>query len=150
MICNKDKMQETIKRLHAQGGRMTSQRRLIVDTLEKMSGHPTAEELYEVVRKRQPTLHLSTVYRTLRWLEQEGKVSSRRFEEDPRLERFDYAQSTEHHHFQCTSCRTVTEFDSPSMDLIVADFEQKIGARVETISLMLYGVCKTCVQNLDG
>jgi Fe2+ or Zn2+ uptake regulation protein len=143
-------MQETIRRLHAQGGRMTPQRRLIVDTLEEMSGHPTAEELYEVVKKNLPSLHLSTVYRTLRWLEQEGKVSARRFEEDARLERFDYAQSTEHHHFQCTICREVIEFDNPLLEKVKRNFELQSGAQVENVSLMLYGVCTACKQKLNG
>lgn len=129
---------------------MTSQRRIIVDALEEMSGHPTADELYEFVRERLPGLHLSTVYRTLRWLEHEGKVSSRRFEEDSRQERFDYADSIDHHHFQCTLCRNVIEFDSPFVDGVINDFEQHSGAHVENVSLMLYGICRDCERKDNG
>ena len=63
-------IQETSKRLRLQGGRMTPQRRLILQILETLTSHPTAEELYYLAHQQDPTLNLSTVYRTLRWLEQ--------------------------------------------------------------------------------
>jgi Fe2+ or Zn2+ uptake regulation protein len=139
-------MQDTIRRLHAQGGRMTTQRRQILSVLENMRGHPTAEEIYEVVRQHSPRLHLSTVYRTLRWLEQEGRVSARRFEEDPHQERFDYSLPSEHHHFQCTSCKRVIEFDNPHLLEVKIQFERETGAFVENTSLMLAGICSSCQQ----
>ncbi len=105
-------IQETSKRLRLQGGRMTPQRRLILQTLETLTSHPTAEELYHLAHQQDPTLNLSTVYRTLRWLEQEDLVSTRVFHEERRQERFDPAYPSEHHHFLCTGCKAVIEFDT--------------------------------------
>ena len=51
---------------------MTSERLLNLETLEASGGHPTADELYNMIKPHHPDLNLSTVYRTLRWLEQEG------------------------------------------------------------------------------
>jgi Fe2+ or Zn2+ uptake regulation protein len=138
-------MKETIDRLRSQGGRLTVQRRLILDILESFSGHPTAEEIYAVAKQKYPKLHLSTVYRTIRWLEQEGRLSARRFEEDNRQERFDYTPS-EHHHFQCSICKDVIEFESPLMNEVKKDFEDQKDVLVETASLILYGTCKRCRQ----
>jgi Fe2+ or Zn2+ uptake regulation protein len=148
MICNRElgAVQDTIQKLHARGGRMTAQRRKILDALENMKGHPTAEELYEAVRLQIPGLHLSTVYRTLRWLEQQGKISSRRFEEDSRQERFDYTLPSQHHHFQCTRCKTVIEFDNPLIYAIKNQFERQNQASVENVSLMFYGCCSICAE----
>jgi Fe2+ or Zn2+ uptake regulation protein len=140
-------MKETIARLRSQGGRLTVQRRLILDTLESFSGHPTAEEIYAVAKQKAPKLHLSTVYRTIRWLEQEGRVSVRRFEEDTRQVRFDYTPS-EHHHFQCSKCKKVIEFDSPLLDGVKKNFEDKIGVIVETASLIFYGTCEVCKEQI--
>ena len=67
------------ERLRAQGGRMTIQRRLIFSLLDSLGEHPTAEELLILAREQDPDLNLSTVYRTLRWLEAENLVSSRVF-----------------------------------------------------------------------
>jgi Fe2+ or Zn2+ uptake regulation protein len=143
-------VQETINHLHTQGRRMTEQRRIILDTLENMSGHPSAEELYEVVKEQAPRLHISTVYRTLRWLEQEGRVSARRFDKDPYQERFDYNLPVEHHHFQCMVCQQVIEFDEPELEGIKVQFEKKSGAIIQNTSLMLSGICSTCQSKLEN
>jgi Fe2+ or Zn2+ uptake regulation protein len=137
-------MQETIQRLHQQGGRMTTQRRLILNLLQRMGGHPTAEELHAVVREHNSRIHLSTVYRTLRWLEDEGQISARRFEEHPHQDRYDLTSPTEHHHFQCTICKQVFEFDHPGLSEIKDHFESLSGALVDSSSLMLYGICREC------
>jgi Fe2+ or Zn2+ uptake regulation protein len=132
------------ERLQSQGGRMTSQRRLILETLDTLDCHPTAEELFDAVNEQDANLNLSTVYRTLRWLEQEGLVSSRRFDEERRKDRFDPVLPTEHHHFLCTHCKDVIEFDSDLIEQVVTQFENRSGARVETSSLVLYGLCSRC------
>lgn len=138
-------LHESTKRLQGQGGRMTAQRRKILEALDSLSTHPTAEELYELVRKDDPGLHLSTVYRTLRWLEQEGLVSARVFHEDRRQERFD-PTDPEHYHFLCTSCKRVIEFDTLLVNTIKAQFELHSGAQVEVGSVVLYGLCVDCRQ----
>lgn len=139
------------ERLRAQGGRMTAQRRLILATLETLADHPTAEELYALVRQEDASLHLSTVYRTLRWLEQEDLVSARFFNEERRQERFDPAYPSEHHHFMCSDCRNVIEFDSGLVNQIKAEFARSSGAQVETASITLYGLCPDCqARRHDG
>lgn len=137
------------ERIHAQGGRMTSQRRLILETLAEMQSHPTAEELFKIAHASDPSLHLSTVYRTLRWLEQEGLVQSRLFNDDRRQERFDPTPTAEHYHFVCTGCKTVIEFDNLLVNVIKAQFELHSGAEVDTGSVTLYGLCPQC-RTLTG
>jgi Fe2+ or Zn2+ uptake regulation protein len=66
--------------------------------------------LYNLIKPHHPDLHLSTVYRTLRWLEQEGLVGSQRLGEGSRQDRFDPGYPSEHHHFVCTNCQRVIEF----------------------------------------
>lgn len=141
-----DIVQEAINRLHARGGRITSQRRLIIETLDGMSGygHPTAEELHRIVKQKNENIHLSTVYRTLRWLQNEGIVASRLFDEETRQERFDPALPTEHHHFVCTNCNQVTEFNDPFIEDVKTHFEARSGSQVDSASIVLYGICKQC------
>jgi Fe2+ or Zn2+ uptake regulation protein len=138
-------VKETIYPLPTQGKRMTEQRRLILETLKSVQGHPTAEELHRLVKRRAPGLHLSTVYRTMRWLEEEGLVNSLWLEEDRRQERFDTSFTTEHHHFVCTSCKQVVEFDSPDLVRIQTKYEREHGALVENASLVFYGLCQQCL-----
>lgn len=134
------------QRLQAQGGRMTSQRRMILETLDCLGCHPTAEEIFAVVCQRDPSINLSTVYRTLRWLEQQGLVSARHFDENRRQERFDAVLPAEHHHFQCTACKNVIEFDHPMIEAIKAEFATSSGCQVDSASVMLYGLCPACCK----
>lgn len=130
--------------LQIQGGRMTEQRRLILETLASLESHPSAEELHIIVQEQYPDIHLSTVYRTLRWLEQEGLVSSRWFEGERRQERFDPGLPIEHHHFLCNKCKKVIEFDHHLVDEIVHQFELDSRAQIEATTLVLYGTCANC------
>lgn len=132
------------QRLHQMGGRMTAQRQLIFEILEKSGNHLTAEEVYALARSSNTTLNLSTVYRTLRWLESENLVMTRLFHEERRHKRFDAAMPSEHHHFVCTNCKSVNEFDASPFDKIISDYEAESGAHVETGSIVLYGLCAKC------
>ena len=142
-------IQETNKRLRLQGGRMTPQRRLIFQILESLTSHPTAEELYYLARQQDPTLNLSTVYRTLRWLEQEDLVSTRVFHEERRQERFDPAFPSEHHHFMCTECKAVIEFDTLLFDQIKTQFEHTTSTFVQSGTIVLYGLCQECLNQVS-
>lgn len=137
-------VRESKKRLHAQGGRMTAQRRLILEALDRFSDHPTAEELFLIVKDQDATLNISTVYRTLRWLEQEELVSARIFEGDRRQERFDAGLPSEHHHFVCSNCKSVIEFDTHLFDEIKLQFENQFNANILSGSIVLYGLCEPC------
>ena len=137
-------IEEAHTRLHSQGGRMTAQRRLILEVLDNSGDHPTAEEVYSSVKQFDPNLNLSTVYRTLRWLESEDLVSTRLFKEARRQERFDAALPSEHHHFMCTVCKAVIEFDTGLFETIKDQFEGETEAIVEYGSIVLYGLCGSC------
>jgi Fe2+ or Zn2+ uptake regulation protein len=139
-------VQEAKDCLSSQGGRMTSERLLILETLEASGGHPTADELYNLIKPHHPDLNLSTVYRTLRWLEQEGLVGSQRFGEGSRQDRFDPSYPAEHHHFVCTKCKQVIEFRDSSVEAIKLGFEQLYGARVDSASIVLNGLCSDCIK----
>ncbi|MCX6030305.1 MAG: transcriptional repressor [Chloroflexi bacterium] len=135
---------EAAAALRTAGGRMTAQRRLILETLETLAGHPTAEEVYALVRERDATLNPSTVYRTLAWLENAGLVSHCHLDAGPdgeHSERFDPVTPIEHHHFVCTGCGRVIKFESPRIEEIKAEFAGQHGGRVERAALTLYGVC---------
>ncbi len=139
-------IQNLASTLRATGGRMTSQRRLIIETLATCADHPTAEEIFERASQLNANLNLSTVYRTLRWLEQEGLVNARLFEDEPRQERFDPVgeRTTDHYHFRCRNCNTILEFPAPLIDVIKTQFESEHGAQIESASLTLYGLCADC------
>jgi len=137
-------LENAAEQLHSRGGRMTAQRQHILQALNCLGGHPTAEQIFELASKYDPGLNLSTVYRTLRWLEQAGFISARRFDDTGRHVHFDPAQPAEHFHFVCKGCERVIEFDDPSIESIRRQFERTHSVEVTSISLMFYGICKDC------
>jgi Fe2+ or Zn2+ uptake regulation protein len=135
------------ERLHASGGRMTAQRRLILEILDGIGGHPTADEVYVEARCRDATINPSTIYRTLNWLAENGLVSSQRLgaeRQSTRKERFDPGSPAEHYHFVCVNCGEVIEFESNAIELAKNDFARQYGATVERASLTLHGLCAAC------
>jgi Fe2+ or Zn2+ uptake regulation protein len=140
-------IQEIAKALRASGGRMTAQRRLIIETLANCTDHPTAEEIFKRASRENADLNLSTVYRTLRWLEHEGLVNTRLFEGEHRQERFDPVGEgdAEHYHFRCRNCNAIVEFPAPQVDTIKQQFEDEQDVIVESVSLTLYGLCSNCL-----
>ncbi len=131
-------------RVHASGGRMTGQRRLILETLAALPAHPTAEEVHTRAARRDPTLNLTTVYRTLHWLEGEGLVEPRRFRGHGRHDHFDVAGARGEHHFLCTECQRVLEFDAPQVEAVARSYARRHAFKVHQASLVLYGLCAEC------
>ncbi len=125
---------------------MTSQRRLILEIIESSSGHPTAEDIYTLARQQDDSLNLSTVYRTLRWLEEVDLISPRHFNDDRRSERFDPNTPVEHYHFCCHNCGKIIEFDDPLVEQIANRFEAQMGVQVTSTSFVLYGTCPDCSE----
>jgi Fur family ferric uptake transcriptional regulator len=54
--------------------RLTTQRQIILEELSKVKTHPTASELYDMVRKRLPRIGLGTVYRNLELMAESGII----------------------------------------------------------------------------
>lgn len=148
----KDLMIEATSTARSRGERMTSQRRLILESLTALGGHPTAEEVYRDVRQRDGSVNPSTVYRTLRWLESAGLVSHCHLDMGPdgeHSERYDPVTPVEHHHFICTACGRVTEFEAPGLEAVKTDFSAKQGDRIVRATLNLFGVCGACIAGRD-
>jgi len=131
--------------LKTSGGRMTTQRRVILESLQELGGHPNAEQVYGAVRLRDESIHPTTVYRTLGWLADAGLLQPRHLEaRGDRCEHFDPASPAEHHHFVCTRCGRVIEFTSRYVEDVKRQVGEQYEARVEHASLTLHGLCHDC------
>ena len=84
----------------------TSQRRVIMEELRKLKCHPTADELYCIVKQRMPKISLATVYRNLGLLADAGEI--RRIELAGRQNRYD-GDTSIHYHLRCRKCGAVED-----------------------------------------
>ena len=121
--------------------RMTRQRAVILEELRKTKSHPTADELYSIVRERLPRISLGTVYRNLDFLAASGE--SRRLEAAGSTKRFD-GDISWHQHVRCLRCGRIGDvmqpLATPSVDGIqVEGFFSIVGSRIE-----FDGICDEC------
>ena len=86
--------------------RLTSQRQVIFEELKKVKSHPTANDVYDMVRKRLPRIGLGTVYRNLNLLAELGII--RRLEVGGEQNRFD-GDISPHYHIRCIKCNRVDD-----------------------------------------
>lgn len=121
--------------------RITKQRQVILDELNKVTSHPTADELYTAVRKRLPKISLGTVYRNLEMLSASGQIW--KLSVGGTQKRFD-GNIMPHSHIRCEVCGKVADVpiepDQSVDDMAQSftDFEIK-GHHVE-----FYGLCPNC------
>ena len=109
--------------------------------LRETRAHPTAEQLYAMLKKIFPSLSLGTVYRNLHVLEVQGQINRLGFGSGP--DRFE-AVAGDHAHLLCRACGRIEDFmlaDDPALCRSVA---RKTGFRIESRQLDLTGLCREC------
>lgn len=124
-----------------QSRRKTKQRRLILEELQKLHSHPTATDLYCIVRQRLPRISLGTVYRNLELLADSGCI--RKIQIVGREARFD-ANFTDHHHIQCTSCGRTDDIPSASQILAEIPKDNPGGWQIQECRVEYVGLCPDC------
>ena len=121
------------------GFKRTPQRLSIMEHLDGNTSHPSAEDIYRVVGKKNPSMSFATVYNTLNTLVQTGAV--RELTIDPDRKRYDPDVSA-HHHLICLECKKVVDIpgDIPvEIPRGVARDYTILGNHIE-----FYGICAAC------
>ncbi len=121
----------------------TNQRRVIIEELRKLDSHPTADELYEIVRRKLPRISLGTVYRNLEALAEFGEIWKLEFA--GKQKRFD-GNTEKHSHLRCTVCGNVEDIDIPGSERLDAELNKLLGGRIRTGRIEFYGYCKECAS----
>lgn len=121
--------------------RKSRQRAKILELLRSTKIHPTAGWIYDKLKHRFPSLSLGTVYRNLNILVGQGLVNKVEF--GSTFDRFD-ANITEHQHFICKKCGSITDIDLAVSREKVNRIEAILECQTERQRIDLYGVCKKC------
>jgi Fur family ferric uptake transcriptional regulator len=128
--------------LRDSGYRLTSSRRIVLEALVESGGHISADELATAVRGRDDSVSRMTIYRTLDLLCDLGHV--RPVYQGARAARFVLLEDGSHHHFICSSCDRVFEFEECPIEDIETRFRGAAGFDVRAHLLELYGICVNC------
>jgi Fur family peroxide stress response transcriptional regulator len=125
------------------GLKLTHQRLEIFKVMESAEDHPSAEELYERVKSKLPTISFDTVYRTLALLERHGMIA-RIYNLDNRM-RYD-SNMDRHYHLICTRCRKINDFYWPELDHLSMPGETEGWGMIEGRHVELRGICQNCLK----
>ncbi|HEY7111744.1 MAG TPA: transcriptional repressor [Thermoanaerobaculia bacterium] len=120
--------------------RVTRQRRLVLEIVAATDAHPTAEWVYERVRRRLPRISLGTVYRNLQLLVAEGKLRSWT---RGRTTRYD-ADLSAHDHFSCRECGLLLDIERPPRAFAEERRLKARGHEIEERVLEFVGICRDC------
>lgn len=135
-------MSKTIKKdikehINKDGGRLTKQRRIMMNYLQTVTCHPSAEIIYKEVRKKISNISLGTVYRNLKYLADRGLILQ--LIEGDRA-RFD-GNNAYHLHFICNKCGGIDDvWDTKAVPLKGL---RRFG-EIKKIECSIYGDCKKC------
>ena len=119
----------------------TNQRVEILNFLKDNYSHPTAEEVYEAVKKKLSRISKATIYQNLKFLCEKGIIQEVNIKGVSRFE----PNLDSHHHLICKNCNKIMDFDSKEL----TEYSLKLAAKVkdmhiESSNTNFFGICKKC------
>jgi len=125
------------------GLKRSAQREAILEAFLKAGHHVSVEDLLKIVRKREPEVGRTTIYRTLKLFQEAGLASELSLGGEAR---FEPLWKRDHHdHFICVSCREIIEFQSPEIERLQDEIAERLGFVIEGHRHHIFGRCQKCV-----
>jgi Fur family ferric uptake transcriptional regulator len=123
--------------------KLTPQRRAILDVVFETHRHFDAEELVEIIRRKEKRISRATVYRTLDLLVKTGLVTAMELGEARKA--YEHVVGHKHHdHLICTKCGRAIEFDDGFIELLQQKVCDRLNFEPQTHSLRIFGRCESC------
>lgn len=134
---------ETAKSDRAPRRRNTRQRELVLSSVENRYDHPSADDVYEDVRKDDPHISRATVYRNLHLLADSGIIISIHTNNGERFDR----RIDDHAHIICKVCGRVEDAPAPGIDGADQNAAAATGYAVDGHEVLFSGVCPACQRS---
>jgi len=128
--------------IRKRGKRLTLQRQLVLDAVQRARHHVTADEIARRVRRAYPAIGPSTVYRNLEALEELGYVIHTHL--DDRVTRWHRADSHPHGHLVCRVCGSETEVRMPVLEAMARRVRTDYRFEPDLAHSAIVGVCRRC------
>lgn len=120
--------------------RNTNQKKIIMDTLSSVRTHPTIYELYDLVKEKDSSIGMATVYRNVKKFVDDGTVYI--IKTKTGQARYDFYG--EHAHFECLKCgKLIDLFDDEIFNSIKKKMSNN-NVEVKNCNILLDGYCKDC------
>ncbi|GAA1758016.1 transcriptional repressor [Nocardioides hankookensis] len=132
---------ELASRLHSLGYRLTPQRQLVLQAVEKL-GHATPDEILVEVQQHASAVNVSTIYRTLEVLEELGLVRHAHLSD--RAPTYHSVSDHEHFHLVCRNCHRVVSVDPEVVAPLADRLREEQGFVIDVGHLAIFGECVEC------
>lgn len=119
----------------------SKQRELILKVLRENVIHPTADQIYTLMRAEMPSVSLATVYRNLNLLAENGII--RRISGLDGSVHFDHNME-KHYHFICTKCNKVYDIPHDIAPELADKAAAATGLEVNSCEITFKGTCHNC------
>ena len=113
------KSEEIRDMLSAKGLKVTPQRMRVMEAIYKLNNHPTADNILEQIRKKDPNIGSGTVYKVLETLIENNLIKKVKTEKD--IMRYDGILEN-HHHLYCKQCDFIEDYKNEKLDKLLKDF----------------------------
>ncbi|MFH1478287.1 MAG: transcriptional repressor [Candidatus Omnitrophota bacterium] len=128
--------------------KLTSQRKEILGQFLKIDKHLSVEDLYDIVKKKDPSIGQATVFRTMKLL-CEADIA-KEVTLGGKIARYEHKYGHKHHdHLICTECRSFIEAVDPRIE----ELQEKLCKKFEFISkrhkMEIFGLCKKCASKKE-
>jgi len=121
--------------------RNTIQCTLVLETVNQLKNHATADEVYERITKMHPSISRGTVYRNLNRLSETGQIQ--KIEIPGGAERFDH-KCVGHYHVRCEKCGRVFDVDMDYMPELEKSIKDAHGFHFTGHNIIFSGICPEC------
>ncbi len=123
--------------------KLTPHRQLILDIFLENEGHRSVEDIYRVVREKDPRIGYTTVYRTMKILSECGLA--REIDLADGITRYEHLYNHQHHdHMICMQCGKSIEFYKSEIEELQDEASAQLGFKVLDHKLQIYGLCSDC------
>jgi Fur family ferric uptake transcriptional regulator len=139
-------MQVFIEYLGQKNLKVTPHRELILENFIENEGHRSVDDIYRVVREKDPRIGYTTVYRTMKLLADSGLA--REIDLADGITRYEHLYNHAHHdHMICMQCGLSIEFYNAEIEAVQDAASEQLGFRVQDHRLQIYGFCRDCRRN---
>jgi Fur family peroxide stress response transcriptional regulator len=136
------RVDELVRKLRANGQRLTPQRLALLRALVSNPDHPSAEQAYREVLPLYPMMSLATVYKTIDVLKELGEIHELEFRDG--ANRYDANIPGPHPHLVCTQCGRIQDLDVGELGALTAEVGALTGYAGVRPRLDFYGLCPAC------
>lgn len=131
--------------LTQRGVRITRQRQILLDVLDKTGQHLDADRLFALAKEKDPKLNRVTVYRTLKLLKAGGLVDELDLmHQKGEQHYYETRRKEEHAHIICMECGKVEEFFGESLAKLKEQIESEFGFQIVLARTEVGGYCAHC------